>query len=282
MLRRLEVFSANPSAPELPLGGFTPNDDPVQLRSIDGLGPVKAELASTAFASGRGELFQGGSIGKRNIVLSLGLNPNWVDQTMTTLRHQLYAYLLPEAWTKLRFYSEDMPTVDIEGIVESFEPNIFSQDPEIQVSILCHKPDFIDIDATRYEGIVDDGTSELEFVYVGTVATGFELRIDGSAAVPIYTGNFTIGNKAPEEPQNFEVEGVFVDPTKYFKLSSVRNAKRAQIVSKEDGLATNLLSKVTSASVWPEIRPGTNLFSVAAAETGQHWVMAYYNRFGGL
>lgn len=282
MLRRLEVFSANPSAPELPLGGFMPNDDPVQVRSIEGLGPVKAELSSTAFASGRGELFQGSSIGKRNIVLTLGLNPNWVDQTMTSLRHKLYAYLLPEAWTKLRFFSEELPTVDIEGIVESFEPNIFSQDPEVQVSILCHRPDFIDVDATIHEGIVDDGTAELEFIYSGTVNTGFEMRIDASVTNPSYVGDFDITVRAPENPQTFEIQGVLVDGTKYFKLSTVRNAKRAQTIAKADGAATNLLSKVTSASMWPEIKPGVNVLSVGALETGQTWTMAYFNRFGGL
>ena len=282
MLRKLEVFSSNPSAPELPLGGFMPNDDPVQIRSMDGLGPVKAELASTAFASGRGELFQGSSIGKRNIVLNLGLNPNWVDQTMATLRQRLYGYFLPEAWTKLRFFNDHLPAVDIEGIVESFEPNMFSEDPEIQVSILCHRPDFVDIDATFYEGTVDDGTTEYEFIYTGTVATGFELRIDASVAKPSYTGNFTITNQAEEKSQSFEVQGVLVDGTKYFKLSSVRNAKRVQTISKADGLPTNLLSKVTIASVWPEIKPGPNLLSVAASETGQTWTMAYYNKFGGL
>jgi hypothetical protein len=282
VLRRMEVFSSNPSAPELPLGGFMPNDDPVQIRSIDGLGPVKAELASTAFASGRGELYQGGSIGKRNIVLNLGLNPNWVDQTITTLRQKLYAYFLPEAWTKLRFFSDHMPTVDIEGVVESFEPNIFSQDPEIQVSVLCHRPDFIDIDATMYEGLVDDGTAELEFTYEGTVNTGFEIRIDGSVDNPSYTGDFTIRNRAPEDNQDFVIEGVLVDTTKYFKLSTVRNAKRAQTIAKVDGASTNLLSKMTPASVWPEIRPGTNLLSVAASESGLAWTMAYYNRYGGL
>lgn len=282
MLRRLEVFSSNPSAPELPLGGFMPNDDPVQLRSIDGLGPVKAELASTAFASGRGELYQGSSIGKRNIVLNLGLNPNWIDQTMATLRQRLYAYLLPEAWTKLRFFSDHLPTVDIEGVVESFEPNIFSQDPEIQVSVLCHKPDFIDVDATIYEGIVDDGTAELEFIYTGTVATGLELRIDGSIDNPAYTGDFDITLKSPEEPQIFSIDGVLVDTSQYFKLSTVRNKKRAQAVDKSDGSTVNLLSKVAATSVWPEIKPGTNLLSVAATETGQTWTMAYYNRFGGM
>jgi hypothetical protein len=77
-------------------------------------------------------------------VLTLGLNPNWVDQTVASLRRVLYRYLMPEAWTKLRFFSDDMPTVDIEGYVESFDPNMFTQDPEIQVSIICPKPDFIE------------------------------------------------------------------------------------------------------------------------------------------
>ena len=282
MLRRLEVFSSNPSAPELPLGGFMPNDDPVQVRHIDGLEPVTAEVASTAFASGRGELLQGSSIGKRNIVLTLGLNPNWVDQTMTTLRHLLYRYLLPEAWTKLRFFSDELPTVDIEGIVESFQPNIFSQDPEIQVSVLCHKPDFIEADATIIEGTVDDGTTEYVFDYVGTVDTGFELRVDRTVANPSYTGGFTIVNRAPVDPQLFEVNPVTVDTTKYFKLSTVRNAKRVSTIAVADGETTNLLSGVTDESVWPHLEPGENVVTVEASEPGQAWTLAYFNRFGGL
>lgn len=282
MLRKMEVFSSNPSAPELPLGGFMPSDDPIQVRGIDGLGPVKAEVASTAFATGRGELLQGSSIGKRNIVFTLGLNPDWDEQTMTSLRQKLYAYFLPEEWTKLRFFSDELPTVDIEGIVESFEPNIFSQDPEIQVSVLCHKPDFIEPDATIYNGVVDDGTIELEFEYIGNVSTGFELRVDRSVDNPSYSGDLIVINKAPVDPQTFEIEGVLIDTNKYFKLSTVRNAKRAQTIAYADGATTNLLSKMTDTSVWPEIKPGVNVFSIAAGEDGQTWTLAYFNRFAGL
>lgn len=283
MLTRVEVFSSNPSAPELPLGGLFPNDDPVQVRSIDGLGPVKAEISSTAFATGRGELFQGSSIGKRNIVMNLGLNPDWPEgQTMSILRQRLYRYFLPEAWTKLRFFSDHLPTVDIEGVVESFEPNIFSQDPEIQVSVLCHKPDFIEVDAIIYDGIVDDGTGELEFEYTGTVPTGFELRVDRTVANPSYSGDLTVTVKAPEDPQIFEIEDITIDTTKYFKLSTVRNAKRVQNIALADGATTNLLSKMTDASVWPELKPGQNIISVGAAENDQAWTLAYFNRFGGL
>jgi hypothetical protein len=282
VLRRMEVFSANPSAPELPLGGFMPSDDPVQVRDITGLEPVKADISSTALATGRGETPQGSSTGKRNIVLKLGLNPDWAEQTMTTLRHQLYRYFMPEQWTKLRFFSDELPVVDIEGIVESFEPNMFSQDPEVQISILCHKPDFIEADATIYTGVVDDGTLELEFDYIGSVETGLEIRVDRTVDNIAYSGDLSIVLKSPEDPQLFEVEGVVIDSTQYLKVSSVPGAKRVQVISTVDGVPTNILAKMTDASVWPKVKPGINVLSIAAAEAGQAWTMAYFNRFGGL
>ena len=87
MITQVEIASSLSGIPTLSLGTVMPNSDPVQIRSIDGLGPVKAETASTPFATGRGEMYQGINTGKRNIVLNLGLNPNWIDQTMGVLSH---------------------------------------------------------------------------------------------------------------------------------------------------------------------------------------------------
>ena len=282
MITKLEVFSSQPGAPELPLGGFMPNDDPVQIKEIAGLGPVKADITSTPFATGRGELYQGSSTGKRNIVMTLVLNPDWANQSMAALRQLLYRYLMPEAWTKLRFYSQELPTVDIEGYVESFEPNMFSQDPEIQISIICPKPDFIEAYATSIEGVVDDGTNEMVFDYGGSISTGFELRVDRTVDNPSYTGSLLITLIAELVPQIFEVNPVTIDTSKYFKLSTVRNMKRVQSVAYADGALTNLLAAMTGGSVWPELKPGENVFSVAGAETGQAWTFAYFNRYGGL
>jgi hypothetical protein len=275
----MECFSSQANAPELPLGGFMPNDDPVLIKNIDGLGPVKAELTSTTFATGRGELYQGGSIGKRNIVLTLGFNPDWAgQQTMFSLRQLLYRYFLPQEWTKLRFYTQELPPVDIEGIVESFDPNIFSQDPEIQISILCHNPDFIDTNATIIEGVVDDGTIEQEFEYIGTADTGFELVVKHTTDNPVYTGNLIVLMRG----QVFEVDPIEVDADQYFKLSTIPHAKRIQTVQYTDGALTNLLSGVSDISVWPLIKPGNNVLSVISSENDQSWTLAYFNRFAGL
>lgn len=282
MLQKVEIFSANPSAPELPLAGFAASSDPIFIRDIKGLEPVKAEITTVPLATGRGERRQGSSTGKRNIVLSLGLNPNWVDQTMATLRQHLYRYFMPEEWCKLRFISDHLPTVDIEGYVESMDPNIFSEDPEYQISIICPQPDFVDIDATIYNGVVDDGSIELEFEYIGTVRSGFEVRIDRSVVNPSYSGPITITTLAPIDAQIIEINPVVIDTLQYFKLNTTQGHRRLQSVDYADGAFTNLLDKMTGESVWPQLVPGQNVFSVAAEESGQAWTLAYFNRFGGL
>lgn len=283
MITKIEVFSVQPSAPELPLGGTLASDDPIHIRDVQGLGPVKAEIATTPFATSDGELFQGSTVGKRNIVLTLGFNPDWEgDQTVSSLRQRLYAYLLPKAWTKLRFFSDNLPVVDIEGYVESLEPNIFSQDPEIQCSVICPRPDFIDPDAVIINGTVDDGTAENVIDYIGTVPTGFELRVQRSVINPSYTGSLIITNKMPDDSlQIFEIDPVTIDTDKSFKLSTVKNAKRVGNVAVIDSEFTNLLANVLTG-VWPELRFGENLISVEAEENDQLWTLAYFNRFGGL
>jgi hypothetical protein len=153
MLTDVHVASPGPGVPYLSLGAFYPNDNPIFIKDIAGLEPVKAEI-TTATSNQDGDLFQNARLGKRNIVFQLGLNPNWIDQNMSSLRHMLYRYFLPTFWRQLWFYSDNMPTVNIWGNVESFEPNMFSQDPEIQISVLCPRPKFIGLDGvTEYAGL---------------------------------------------------------------------------------------------------------------------------------
>lgn len=279
MITKVEVFSARRS-PTLSLGGFMPSDDPVHIRDIDGLGPVKAEISTTPSGVMRGETYQGSSTGKRNIVLTLGLNPNWSTQTMSSLRLLLYAYFMSQQWCKLRFYSDELPTTDIEGYVESFEPNMFSQDPEVQVSIINSKPDFIDIDATIFKGTVDDGSTWLEVDYEGTVSAGLEIRVDRSVALPIYNGAVTISVENYKGIQTITVNPVTIDTIRSYKMSSVHGQRRVQTEVIVDGIITNMIKNMYGA--WPELQPGENLVNVQADAPGQTWTLAYFNRFGGL
>lgn len=282
MITKVEVYGVH-RAPALSLGGFMPSDDPVVIRNLDGIGPVKAEITTTPSGTSRGETFQSSSATKRNIVLTLGLNPNWSTQTMSNLRQMLYSYFMTEQWCKLRFYSDELPATDIEGYVESFEPNIFSEDPEIQISIINPKPDFIEIDATIFKGVVDIGGDDatwLEVAYEGNVSSGLEIRVDRSVDRPTYSGPLTISVENFKGVQAIVVNPVTIDTVKSFKMSSVQNQKRVQNEVIADGTITNLIKLMSG--VWPELQPGDNLINVKADQPGQTLTLAYFNRFGGL
>ncbi len=136
---------------KIALGG--PNQFPIQIRDISGLEPVKAEI-TTVPSNLDGELLQHVKLGKRNIVFKFGLDPNWIDQTISSLRRMLYEKLPPKTFRKFQFGSDDMEPVEIGGYVESIEPNMFSQDPEMQVSVICVNPYFVSyINGTKYIGL---------------------------------------------------------------------------------------------------------------------------------
>lgn len=280
MLQKMEVFSSQVSAPELQIGGTSPNTDLVQLRNVEGLGPVKANITTTPTARLRGETFVGKSLPNRNIVLTLGFNPDWEDNTITSLRQVLYAYFMTGEWVNLRFFSDYLPPVDISGYVESFDPNMFSKDPEVQVSIICPNPDFVDIDPTEVVGITTDGTDENELNYIGTVPTGFKLRLDSTAGA--YSGLVGVTNKTPAI-NYFELSDVDIDddPEIYLELNTNLGQRYVQTV--QGGVVTSQLKNITNGIVWPELTPGQNLFSVTTDIPGdQTWTLTYHNRFGGL
>jgi hypothetical protein len=272
----MEVVRPQPSVPALPLGGFMPNNEVIQIRDIQGLGPVKSEVAKAPYATGRGELFQGSSTGTRNIVLSLGLNPNWAEQTMVSLRQLLYRYFMPETWATLRFFSDELPVVGIRGVVESFEPNLFSSDPEVQISILCPKPDFIDLATTLITGTTS--ATPLSVAYMGTAPSGFQLRIEAA-----YSGNLAIINQLPDtSQQKFNLTSVVIDSSKRFEMNTVRSLRYVYNVLTGGEDAVNILAKMDKTSDWPEFLPGTNALTISAGVTGLAWELAYFNRFGGL
>src|SRR4051812_37225536 len=119
MLTALEVFSDRSSAPLLPLTGDYAGGDSIQIKSIEGLGPIKATVNTAQLGSGVGKSFSGSTIGDRNIVITVGLNPNWAVKSMASLRQELYSYFMTQQKTKLIFHSTHLPTVSIEGIVEA-------------------------------------------------------------------------------------------------------------------------------------------------------------------
>lgn len=281
MLTRVEVQSSTASLTEiLNLSIDEATTDAIRLLNIEGLGPVKADINTTPFGSFDGEQFNGASVGKRNIVLTLGLNPNWEDQSMASLRAILYQYFMPKLGVFMSFVSTHLPRVGILGYVESFEPNMFSKDPEIQISLLCPQPNFVAADPVVVTGTVGIApVTATEIDYEGTVETGFLLVVSPSGGNPSYTGNVAIRNVCRSNDL-FQVTAT-IDADSQLHLSTVQGEKYVRAMDGEVFLS-NLLPYTSVELVWMPLYPGTNDFSVASAETGQTWELTYTPQYGGI
>lgn len=110
----------------------------VNIRKIDGLGPVKANITTTAIVSGDGDIYNSARADKRNIVLTLGfvITPNLDLNTIEDVRQMSYKYFPLKSLVKINIETDNRSLYTY-GYVESNEPDIFSDDETCQVSIIC-------------------------------------------------------------------------------------------------------------------------------------------------
>jgi len=188
---------------------------------------------------------------------------------------------MPKKATRLVFQSDDIVPVEIFGIVESVEVDLFSKDPEITVSIICPDPYFTAVDPTILTGkTVPSGGAVTVVDNKGSIEIGMYLQVTKSVdAAPTIIG---VQNGSPRVTY-FAVTAT-ISPTMYFELSSVPMNKYVQNITIGTGLITNLLSKifVREGSYWPTLQPGENEISIIT-DIGLHdWRLVYYERYGGL
>jgi hypothetical protein len=266
----------HPDIPALPIGGFEPNNESIQIRGIVGLGPVKTDIQTTPFAVYRGESVQGSHTGKRNIVLTLGFNTNWAVESTASLREILYQWFMPENNVELRFDTDERPLVYIYGIVESFEPNIFSQDPEIQISVICPLPDFIAVDGTTVDGVTGSGATTIN--YAGSVSSGFDLHITAPSAVE---GQVKITSEIGSHSSILTLEDVTLETDAPLGVNTQATLRHVRM-EYPDGTFANMLGKMNKQSDWPQLYPGPNTFNIYSPMDGVTWDMFYRLRYGGL
>lgn len=280
MLTEIKAYSSWRSAPTLPLSvGGRAETDLIQIRNIDGLDPVKAAVNTSPYGSVDGASYTGSSVRSRNLVLTLGLNPDWNLWSYETLRDLLYLYFMPKRSIRLVFYREAKVPVEIYGIVESVEVNPFSKDPEILVSIVCPDPYFTALTATVLTGqSVRPGGAVVVVNYVGTIETGIRVKVSSVSG----TAPTSIGVQIDAPTISYFTVASTVDSLNYFDMSSLSMQKYVQNINLGSGVITNLLSKIVDGSVWPTLQPGNNNFSIITDQGVQDWTLTYFARYGGL
>lgn len=252
------------------------NDDVYQVRDIEGLDPGKAVLVSTSSAGQDGETYQSGKRPARNIKIKLDFDPDFAPKSYSELRNDLYAWFMPKARITMRYFLSTGLYVDIDGIVESMDSPIFSDDPDATISIMCYQPDFVDARLASLPGFTVADNTNTPIDYPGTVEAGTVLTINFNRAA----SGFSIYNA--DEGGNLQ-QLDFTDPIlngDVIVVSSLNGNKG--ITRTRTGVSSSVLYGRSSQSSWIQLMEGINQFRVYASGDPIPYTLEYAVRYGGL
>jgi len=157
---------------------------PYIITGVQGLEPVKADISYVRNAGQDGGIVQAVRTGSRNIVLTIQYRPDYAqNHTVQNLRRDLYNYFPPGEDVGVRLLIEDSPDFEIKGVVETNEPNIFSQDPEVQISIFCPLSPFSGLATTTMNAMNDQWINPVPLL--GTAKTGFIMELTVTRTLPL-------------------------------------------------------------------------------------------------
>jgi hypothetical protein len=275
MLTALGVQNSRGDMLSIPLHDVS---DGFAIRSIEGLGPVKATLVSSSYARLDGEQYQSSRREARNVIITIDLVPDHSlnSKTVSELRTQLYNFFMTESNVTMEFSLTDKPTLTLEGTVESAEPDIFTADPAVVISVMCFNPDFYNSSIVTESGMTTSGITETEFDYDGTVETGvlFTLNVDRAL------DEFAIYQTPPDGSlRSFE----FAYPLEAGDVLTVKTTPGDKYVRLlRSGVLSSALFGMSPYSNWLELQPGINNIRVYAVGADIPYEIEYVEKYGGL
>lgn len=284
LLRSLSATNARGDVLQLPLEseiGF-------HILDVKGLDPVKAVIVSSSFANMDGEQYHSSRREARNIVISLALDPDLASMSVEELRSQLYSFFMPKSSVTLNFqmfdrfatnFLKQTLNVQIQGTIETFDSPMFVADPQVDISIMCFNPDFVNPTVQEFDGMSVSTLTTVDLDYDGSVDTGVLFTFSADRSVP---GGFEIYHTTPSQelrssffvPSSGLVDGDIV------KINSVRGSKYATL--RHGVTETSALYAYLQASAWLELQPGVNKLRVYAAGAPVPYKIEYTNKYGGL
>jgi hypothetical protein len=273
MLTEVVVRNSQGTSISFPLDDI---EEGYSLQSIDGLDPVKATIVSSSAANMDGEVYQASRREKRNIVLKLGIEPDFVNSTARSLRNRLYAYFMPKSNVKLTFLDDTDPDVEISGYVESLDSPQFAQEPEASISILCMNSDFVDPKIVTVTGNSVADQTEKSVIYPGTIETGIVFRLFINRAL----SSFSVFNRTPDGLlQKMDVNSTF-QAGDVVEIVTTPGSKRVTLI-RGNG-TSSILYAFAPYSSWLQLFPGQNYLRVAIDGAVIPYSVEYTAKYGGL
>lgn len=260
-----------------------PWDIGIAITKIEGLGPVKADINSTEISSGDGARFNSARIGTRNIVFTFRLLE---APTVEDSRQKTYKYF-PIKTNVTLLFETDNRLCQITGYVESNKPNIFSEEEDTQISIICPNPYFISMENGGTNSVVFFGsepTFEFPFSnesltdpliifgnvklrqeeivpYDGDSQVGFTIKMHALGEVrqiTIYNTKTRESMKIDTDVLN-EITGSGIIAGDEITISTIKGDKHITLL--RDGEETNILNALGKDVDWFQLSKGDNRFA---------------------
>ena len=256
---------------------LTQDENKYQVINIDGLNPPNADITTNTIANMDGAKYKISRVEMRNIVLLVKINGE-----VEANRLALYNFFVSGKWCKI-YYANDSRRVYIEGYVETIEGGLFTNNEQIQISIVCPEPFFkglatvytdisklfanfefpFDIDKEGKEFSIFDIYRNAIIVNYGEVATGMIITLtaetDGVENPIIRNANNTL---------------------EWFKLNITLNEGEQVIINTNkghksikkvvNGIVSNAFNNLEAGSTWLQLEVGQNLFFYEADENEEH------------
>lgn len=250
-------------------------------KEIEGLGPVKSNIVSSSFAGIDGQQYQSSSRDVRNVVFQLGFEPEYgTNQTIRSLRSQLYQYFMTGFEVSMDFYMTDGLMVNATGRVETCEPAIFTREPQMNISVICFDPDFIDPTLVELHNTFTTIDNTPKLIQVdGSVKTGLtSLSFTAAKAM----SEFTIYHTTPSGNLRVMEISVPVVVGDVVNMCTIKGQKTITLTHL--GVTKSILWAVSPQSDWVLLEPGANQFYLNGTTTGPSSAVLvdFNNRYGGL
>lgn len=136
MIKSVTVTNHLGDSLKMELGSFEKTG--LLISNIEGIGPGDADISMTELAATDGGVYNSARLTSRNIVLDIIFYSN---DSIEDVRQLTYHYFPLKKYVNLIFETDNR-SIQIDGYVESNNPDIFSQQEGTSISIVCPNPYF--------------------------------------------------------------------------------------------------------------------------------------------
>ena len=270
------------------------------IKSITGLGSGKADINTTKLSAIDGSAFNSAKVNERNIVITIIFLEK---DTIEDARQLTYKYFPIKKPLELLIETDNRYCY-VKGYVENNDPNIFSQQEQTQISIICPDPYFYSAgetgkNVTVFSGIEPDfsfpfcneSLSE-KMLCMGIIQNKTEevVTYNGDSEIGILITIHAVGSAKMVSIYNTGTREVMKIDTDKLKaltgswiitgddiiISTVKRNKYIHLI--RSGKEYNVLNCLGKNSDWFSLTKGDNIFAFVAEEGSNNLQFKIENR----